>query len=231
MQNGVNKWSIVMLIGLSLLFTACASTQKQRDLAQSYYAKRDYALAYQELYPLAKRGDTNAQYTIGYMYYYGFGVAKDEDVARSWIRKSADNGNARAKHALQLMLEHAYLDFRSHHPTLDPYATHPPGLSQADKALPDLTWIRQQKPQDYTVVLAENKDLKKIDAIKQHKTNGTGRFAKYRTKRGNTIEYALTYGSYPTSVSAERSINRLDKSLQKTAHLSQWQNIQMVMLP
>lgn len=60
-------------------------------------AKRgDYHKALTEWMPLAKAGDAEAQYDIGWMYAYGHGVPQDYGTALDWYRKSAAQGNLSA---------------------------------------------------------------------------------------------------------------------------------------
>ena len=51
----------------------------------------------------AETGEPDAQYALGYLYYYGIGTKKDLDVARLWIRKAAAQGQPLAIKALQMM--------------------------------------------------------------------------------------------------------------------------------
>ena len=37
----------------------------------------------------AEQGDAGAQRSVGSCYYFGFGVAKDEDAGRLWYEKAA----------------------------------------------------------------------------------------------------------------------------------------------
>jgi hypothetical protein len=48
----------------------------------------------------AQAGDANAQYNMGYRYYYGIGVKEDVHRAKSWFARSASRGNHLAKQAL-----------------------------------------------------------------------------------------------------------------------------------
>jgi TPR repeat protein len=48
-----------------------------------------YAEAYRELRPLAQLGDGHAQYLLGQMYAFGWGVPKSDDDAIRWFRKAA----------------------------------------------------------------------------------------------------------------------------------------------
>lgn len=62
--------------------------------------KRDYLGAYQELLPLAEKGDAEAQMRIGQLFLEGLGVLQDPKTAAMWFQNSAKQGNADAQAAL-----------------------------------------------------------------------------------------------------------------------------------
>lgn len=89
----------VCLIGvLSTLLVACYTNKApMRPDYQSYiqesarlFNQGYYKRAKMLLYPLACEGVPQAQYAIGYMYYYGYGVTQDTDVGFFWIKRAAD---------------------------------------------------------------------------------------------------------------------------------------------
>ena len=51
----------------------------------------------------AKRGNPDAQYALGYMYYYGVNTVQDRKTAEMWMRKAAAQGQPLAKRALALL--------------------------------------------------------------------------------------------------------------------------------
>ncbi len=67
------------------------------------YVLRDYATALREWRPLAKQGNSRAQFFLGHMYRYGEGVPQDYAEAVKWYRKAAEQGYATAQHNLGLM--------------------------------------------------------------------------------------------------------------------------------
>ena len=92
---------------LALTLGGCATTpggpgQTDPDLAQAREAwlAGNYARALPDLRRAAEDGQPRAQYAVGYMYYYGQGVAEDTDKALQWIRRAAKAGDARAVEAL-----------------------------------------------------------------------------------------------------------------------------------
>lgn len=64
------------------------------------YDKKDYATALQEFRPLAELGDSSAQFALGVMHNYGYGVSKDYAQAVKWYRKAAEQGHATAQNNL-----------------------------------------------------------------------------------------------------------------------------------
>jgi TPR repeat protein len=105
-------------IGLCLLLalSACTSmpvepqkstTPAQQELQQQRFAQgkklflnKQYAEAATVLLPLAQQGNPDAQYTIGYMYHYGYGLPRNEKESTRWIATAAARGHALAKEAL-----------------------------------------------------------------------------------------------------------------------------------
>lgn len=79
-------------------------TQKSHlELGRRYFETNYYQKAMHELLPLACDGIPEAQYAVGYMYYYGYGVAQDVDTGYFWIKRAADKHYPPAKKALILV--------------------------------------------------------------------------------------------------------------------------------
>lgn len=51
----------------------------------------------------AENGSADAQYALGYMYYYGIGTVRDQQTAELWIERSAAQGQPLAKKAWSLI--------------------------------------------------------------------------------------------------------------------------------
>jgi TPR repeat protein len=73
-----------------------------RDGLMSYH-RGDHVRAYEIWRPLAEQGDSNAQYSLGLLYYRGEGVLTDLAAAANWYRKAADQGDPDAQLNLGLM--------------------------------------------------------------------------------------------------------------------------------
>ena len=58
---------------------------------QNFYVQKDdpKTEAFKWYMKAAEQGDAGAQRSVGSCYYFGFGVAKDEDAGRLWYEKAA----------------------------------------------------------------------------------------------------------------------------------------------
>lgn len=81
------------------------TTKQMSELEQGkrYFVTGYYKHALYLLLPLACAGNCEAEYAIGYMYYYGYGVVQDTTVGAIWIRLAANQGYAPALHALAMI--------------------------------------------------------------------------------------------------------------------------------
>lgn len=83
--------STLFMVLASLFLGACASTQQsqQLEMGKLTFQSGDYKTAFKTLLPLAADGKPDAQYAVGYMYYYGYGVAMDPTSGEFWMRRAA----------------------------------------------------------------------------------------------------------------------------------------------
>lgn len=96
---------LLMVLAAVAVLAGCAGTdstsQSERfEQGRDAYVAGDYGTAFERLITEAEAGNADAQYTVGYMYYEGQGVQRDEDRALDWIRRAAGNGSAPALEAL-----------------------------------------------------------------------------------------------------------------------------------
>ena len=64
---------------------------------------QDYRQAFIRLKPEAERGQADAEYAVGYMYYYGQGVVEDRKKAWYWINCAAKAGQPDAITAVTIL--------------------------------------------------------------------------------------------------------------------------------
>lgn len=62
-----------------------------------------YGCSIDRIQAAAENGNPDAQYALGYMYYYGIDTAKDQQTAQLWIQRAAAQGQPLAKKAWSLI--------------------------------------------------------------------------------------------------------------------------------
>ncbi len=109
----------LLIVTLPLFLVACAhgpssSSKKTTRLpsaacvGNAYLKKYDCSM--ERIEKAAQSGDPDAQYALGYMYYYGIGTVRDVQTARLWIKRSAVQGQPLAKKAEALLSSGGHLD-------------------------------------------------------------------------------------------------------------------------
>ncbi len=102
----------LLCTALMIAVTACnasdASARKNSTTDAERSAREamrngDYAIAYCFWLPLARRGDADAQYALGWMYHNGYGLRIDDETAIYWWEKAAENKNPEAIMALAML--------------------------------------------------------------------------------------------------------------------------------
>ena len=94
---------LVVFLGAGLFLGYMYQKQELKDpkvklaVAQEALADGDDAEAVKLFNSLAEDGDARAQYWLGDMYEYGYGVKKDIPTAISWMEKAANQGLATAQ--------------------------------------------------------------------------------------------------------------------------------------
>lgn len=103
-------WRNILFITLaSVLLQACATTrvtyqyQSEMSSAKRSFDAGDFKRAFCQLLPLAAKGCPEAQYALGYMYYYGYGVSEDTVSGLFWIEEAAKRHYIPAIKALKLI--------------------------------------------------------------------------------------------------------------------------------
>jgi len=90
-----------------LIFVAATSLSAGTlEDAEVAFGRDDYATALQLYRSIADQGDAAAQYHLGYMYYYGFGVPGNHTEGVKWYRLAAEQGNVKAQTLLGQLFAH-----------------------------------------------------------------------------------------------------------------------------
>lgn len=92
---------IVIFVVLLLAFGHWAQAAELDDAVAAAH-RGAYAEALKRLSALADKGDARAQFDVGFMNAYGWGVPRDPGIALGWYRKAAEQGLAVAQHFVGL---------------------------------------------------------------------------------------------------------------------------------
>jgi TPR repeat protein len=95
----------LLVLSTVLLLQGCASSSmgEQFVAGKQQFNAGNYKGAFHQLLPVAVYGNKEAQYAVGYMYYYGVGTAQDEESGEFWMHKSAEQHYAPAENALKVI--------------------------------------------------------------------------------------------------------------------------------
>lgn len=94
---------IILTLISALFLTACTTTSQRLEQGKISFEEKNYSSAFAELKPLAEKGIADAQYAVGYMYYYGKGTKVNRTQAKRWINRAAAQGQEQAQKAQRLM--------------------------------------------------------------------------------------------------------------------------------
>lgn len=101
------KYLRYLLIGVMLACIGCATqtpkeleTEEALEKARKEFLAKHYEDSAITLMPLVREGNADAQYSLGYMYYYGLGVPRNINYGRQLIQASAAQANERAIQAI-----------------------------------------------------------------------------------------------------------------------------------
>ncbi|KTD06137.1 Sel-1 protein [Legionella gratiana] len=92
----------VVIFVFTLGACAISSAVNLREGIDSFRVE-EYRKAFIRLKPEAEKGQPDAQYAVGYMYYYGKGVVEDRKKAWFWINAAANLGQPDAKEAIRIL--------------------------------------------------------------------------------------------------------------------------------
>lgn len=200
--------SNVLYIGMILFFLAlgaCAPTRMQQELkyGKIQFEDGNFKGAFHRLLPIAYEGNREAQYAVGYMYYYGYGVARDEESAVFWLKRSAHQHDALAQQALKLI-----------HRTPEPPQKKPQTEVQNSMLRVDATTERAKpEPGRYTLQLFGSNQLSDLQFLKKQLQLDNACQVATSEKHGKNW-YVLTYGRYSVAEDARFARAELPENAQ-----------------
>lgn len=95
----VRRFSWVLI----LLLSGCMTNGYNLREGILNFKEQNYRQAFIRLMPEAEKGQPDAEYAVGYMYYYGQGVIEDRKKAWYWISCAAKKGQRDAIQAVSIL--------------------------------------------------------------------------------------------------------------------------------
>ncbi len=93
----------LVFICCTIFLSSCSINRLNLSEGINSFKVQDYRQAFIRLKPEAEKGQPEAQYAVGYMYYYGQGVVEDRQKARYWINCAAKAGQPDALAAIKML--------------------------------------------------------------------------------------------------------------------------------
>ncbi len=223
------KWVFYAFLCIFLLSCATAHMSQELQRGKCMFAEGDYNDAFHQLLPAAAKGNPQAQYAIGYMYYYGYGVARDSETGIFWMQQSAAQGYQPAIKALRLIKQKTATPPQAtpvipEKPKAQAYGTHTKRPIFRDAVMRSL--VEQYKtphltkavPAKYVLQLFGGYHLAAVKSL-QTTLHIKKSSSVLRTKHNGKDWYILTYGNYTTVIQSKIAMKNLP---QKLSGLKPW---------
>ncbi len=223
----------VIVIAAIVGLTGCSSSRTENSYAQARlnFAEQNYHDAYQQLLVPAAKGNPDAEYALGYLYYYGKGTPANTELGKQWILKAAQDGNEQAAQAYQMIMakEQGIMPEMAspapvvHHPKAIAYAK-PIIKKQAKKSMAQARHTGAKTSAEKQLLAAKKTDytIQLIDAtsaanaagfIKKQQLNHNARYF-HRQLNGKDL-YVVVYGIYANKTLANNAVKTLPKKVQQ----------------
>lgn len=223
--------SCVAIVCLSLCFGVVCAAQSTQTLT----TKDGNQYSFSEIRQAALAGDRDAQYALGYMYFYGQGTSRNEMLARKWITRAANQAQPQAKRALSMLAANRVSRVTPAAKSANSATAHRAvAKERAEKSVAHAKARQTQRSRETRVVSSDRftsaeKRLTRIprshytiqlmaaahkDHIAQYMRAHRIKGAKmYHTKRAGKPWYVLIYGDYPTKSAALAARRKLPASV------------------
>jgi TPR repeat protein len=102
LSKSIRHLAVIILFAAAA--TGCTRAARAQDFRSGLEAfdAGDYESAFANWWPLAKRGDPRSQASLGFLYYSGKGVRRDDQQSLLWFRRAAESGQPTAQFFLGL---------------------------------------------------------------------------------------------------------------------------------
>lgn len=202
------------------LSTNSYSEQPTACINNAFLQKYDCSL--QHVTQAAEQGDADAEYALGYMYYYGVSTQQDTTTALLWIKRAAAKNQPLAKKALVMLAPNAKISSKPQakqqvmqHTARKKHHSHKAAVFVAPVKSGLLTHNNVQtiSPTHYTLQLMGSYTKWRISAFEMAHNLGSSVLV-YETHFHQKPWFVMIYGNYSGYHTARRAILALPKPIQ-----------------
>ena len=237
-RHGIKCFLLAAAVAAAaMVTTGCAARhhstagQVSTQLCEKNTFLKKYRCSLTNLERSASSGNADAQYGLGYMYFYGIATIRDTEAATLWIDRAAAQGQPLAKRA-QALLNHAksrYMQARrakvvkqkrataafssgDDDLSLNAFATSGPAAQSAVVHHSVSTHHKAAANRYFTLQLMATPHFKRLVKFihRYHIADDVNYFA---VKHGNQTLYVLLYGKYPSAFAAKQAVKHLPKGI------------------
>jgi septal ring-binding cell division protein DamX len=172
-------------------------------------------LSVEQLQQAAEAGDPDAQYALGYLYYYGKNVSQNTQIGLNWIKRASVQGQEQALEAMRTLAPN----------TVPPKVVVQTTVSVTTKEMNKPTQTPPAVKSVQTSVVSENKEAlngsdytiqllitsNKAELNRYIQKHGLGSKATYYPTQKHG--YVLVYGTYKTRAEAQAGLAKLPASI------------------
>lgn len=203
-----------LLVGCGKMDTDKANNQfhSAACVGNAYLAKYDCSI--ERIQRAAESGNPDAQYALGYMYYYGISTVQDRQTAALWIKRAADQGQPLARRAWGLINSDGHFT----------------DLHQAAQGYGASGTSYYQKPADVALMNAQTPSeniASHLPAYKRSKKPAALDVLKKQPETAATSEPAAASKPVPTTTTAPSSATTPAAAAQQASPLSMKKEIRL----
>ena len=222
----------LLLLSCGIVLSACshrgAIDNDQTTACADNPFLQKYGCSMERVEDAAERGEPDAEYALGYMYYYGIDTTQDTDTALIWIKRAAAQGQPLAIQAAKLMAKQQYPG--KGEVSMADQSAPSPGTTKTSKKTKVGTnhWsahkvasassaanlgIMKMPASHYTLQIMASSQMVTIqNFVKSHHLGFAAKT--YQTTARDNPLYVLIYGNYPTRAAAQAAKSHLPTNVQ-----------------
>lgn len=187
------------------LFCALGFSTAVFAASSDAFSLKQFGMSFAQLKQSAIQGDPDAQYALGYMYYYGKDMPRDEGSARMWIAKAAAQGQPQAIRAQQLLCDDKS-SIEGTPNTRPPIQAHQEQIEMNPKDTGPGMKSSQLADQSTSTVVAANDTVAKADKAAQEVTQAANEMPVSKTDDTATSTGTQASGATPDNLADNDSI-------------------------